>query len=118
MCALDSNDLGQGPAANSYEHGNEPSGFIKGWEFIDQKSNYHLMKDCFTESLFSRPTTFWKILLLLSSQMMAYKYETFSIDYNRHIAPEARTPLGKNPYFRVLISRTRFQIRAVTAQSV
>jgi hypothetical protein len=43
-CGLDASDAGQGPAAGFCEHGNEPSGSIKGWEFLDQLSNYKLLK--------------------------------------------------------------------------
>jgi hypothetical protein len=34
-CGLDSSDSGQGPVAGSCEHGNEPSGSIKGGKFLD-----------------------------------------------------------------------------------
>jgi len=34
-CGLDSSGSGQGPAAGSCQHGNEPSGSIKGKEFLD-----------------------------------------------------------------------------------
>jgi len=34
-CKLDTAGSGQGPVAGSCEHGNEPSGFIKGREFLD-----------------------------------------------------------------------------------
>jgi hypothetical protein len=37
-CALDSSGSGQGSVADSCEHGNEPSGSIKGKEFLDQQS--------------------------------------------------------------------------------
>jgi hypothetical protein len=37
---------GQGPMTNAYEHINEPSCFIKGREFYDQLSNFHLLKKC------------------------------------------------------------------------
>jgi len=33
-----------GPVAVSCEHGNEPSGSIKGAKFLDQLSNYQLLK--------------------------------------------------------------------------
>jgi hypothetical protein len=39
-CGLDSFDSWWGPVAVSREHDNEPSGSIKGWEFIDQLSDY------------------------------------------------------------------------------
>jgi hypothetical protein len=32
---LDSSGLGEAPVAGCYEHGNEPSGFIKCREFLD-----------------------------------------------------------------------------------
>jgi hypothetical protein len=34
-CGLDASESGQGPVVGSCEHGNEPSGFIKGEEFSD-----------------------------------------------------------------------------------
>jgi hypothetical protein len=34
-CGLDSSGSGEGPVAGSCEHGNEPSGSIKGGEFFD-----------------------------------------------------------------------------------
>jgi hypothetical protein len=34
-CGLDASGLGQGPVADSWEHGNEPSGSIKRGEFPD-----------------------------------------------------------------------------------
>jgi hypothetical protein len=34
-CGLDASGSGQGPVAGSSEHGNEPSGSIKGEEFLD-----------------------------------------------------------------------------------
>jgi hypothetical protein len=34
-CGLDSSGSGQGPVAGSCEHSNEPSGFVKGKEFLD-----------------------------------------------------------------------------------
>jgi hypothetical protein len=37
--------------AGSCEHDNEPSGIIKGWEFLDQLGNYqHLKKDFAAQS--------------------------------------------------------------------
>jgi hypothetical protein len=39
-CGLDSSDSGYGPAAGSCEHGNEPSGSIKGREFLDYLNEY------------------------------------------------------------------------------
>jgi hypothetical protein len=41
---LDSSGSGQGPVAGSCEHGNEPSGFIKGREFLDQLRDYYLLR--------------------------------------------------------------------------
>jgi hypothetical protein len=35
---------GQGPVARSCEHGNKPSGSIKGREFLDCMSDYQLLK--------------------------------------------------------------------------
>jgi hypothetical protein len=32
---MDASDSGQGPVADSCEHGNEPPGSIKGEEFLD-----------------------------------------------------------------------------------
>jgi hypothetical protein len=40
---LDSSGSGQGPVAFSYEHG-EHSGSIKGGEFLEQLSDYYLIK--------------------------------------------------------------------------
>jgi hypothetical protein len=40
---LDAYDLEQGPVAGSYEHGNEPSGSIKGGEFLDWLNDYYLL---------------------------------------------------------------------------
>jgi hypothetical protein len=37
-CELDSSGSGQGPMAGSCEHDNEPSGSIKGGEFLDHPS--------------------------------------------------------------------------------
>jgi hypothetical protein len=34
-CGLDSSGSGKGPVTGSCGHGNEPSGFIKGGEFLD-----------------------------------------------------------------------------------
>jgi hypothetical protein len=41
---LDSSGSGQGPVATSYEHGNEPSGYIQGEEFLNQMSDYRLLR--------------------------------------------------------------------------
>jgi hypothetical protein len=32
---LDASGSGQGPVTNTFQHGNEPSGSIKGGEFLD-----------------------------------------------------------------------------------
>jgi hypothetical protein len=40
QCGLDISDSEQGPVVGSCEHGNEPSGTIKGGEFL------HSVKDC------------------------------------------------------------------------
>jgi hypothetical protein len=42
-CELDSCGTGKGKAVGPYEHGNEPSGFTKGGEFLNQLSNYQLL---------------------------------------------------------------------------
>jgi hypothetical protein len=34
-CGLDASGSGLGPVAGPHEHGDEPSGFIKGREFLD-----------------------------------------------------------------------------------
>jgi hypothetical protein len=39
-CGLDACGLGQGPVAGSSERDNEPSGSIKGGEFLDLLSDY------------------------------------------------------------------------------
>jgi len=39
-CGLDASGSGQETVAGSCEHSNEPSGSIKGGEFLDQVSNY------------------------------------------------------------------------------
>jgi hypothetical protein len=36
---MDSSGLGQGPVLGTYEHGNEPSGSIKGRQFLDWLSH-------------------------------------------------------------------------------
>jgi hypothetical protein len=38
-CELDASDSGQGPVVGSCEHGDEPSGFIKGGELLDWLSD-------------------------------------------------------------------------------
>jgi hypothetical protein len=35
-CGLDASDSGSGSVADSYEHGKEPAGSIKGGEFLDR----------------------------------------------------------------------------------
>jgi hypothetical protein len=52
--ALDSSDSGQGPIVGSYEHTNEPSGFIQGGEFLDEMNDYSLLKK---DSVQRRQTT-------------------------------------------------------------
>jgi hypothetical protein len=37
---LDSSGVGQGPVAGPCEHGNEPSGFIRGRGFLDSLSDF------------------------------------------------------------------------------
>lgn len=41
---LDSTGSGQGSLMVSCEHGNKPSGSIKGWSFLDYLTNYQLFK--------------------------------------------------------------------------
>jgi hypothetical protein len=41
---VDLSGTGSGPVENFYEHGNEPSGYIEGGEFLDQLSAYQLLK--------------------------------------------------------------------------
>jgi hypothetical protein len=43
-CGLGASGSGYGPATGSCEHGNEPSSSIKGGEFLDQLSDYQLLK--------------------------------------------------------------------------
>jgi hypothetical protein len=43
-CGLNSAGSEQGSVAACYEHGNEPSGSIKGKECFDQLSDYWLLK--------------------------------------------------------------------------
>jgi hypothetical protein len=45
---LDETGLGQGRMAGSCEHGNEPSGAIKGEKFRGQHSDYHLLQKDYT----------------------------------------------------------------------
>jgi len=40
ICGLVAFGSGQGPVAGSCEHGKQPSGFIKGGEFIELSSDY------------------------------------------------------------------------------
>jgi hypothetical protein len=40
ICGLDASGSGWETVAGSCEHSNEPSGSIKGGEFLDQVSNY------------------------------------------------------------------------------
>jgi len=49
VCGLDTNTSGWRPAVGSFEHGNIPSGSIKGGEFIDQPSAYHLSRTLLRE---------------------------------------------------------------------
>jgi hypothetical protein len=41
---MDASGSGQGPVAVPCEHCNEPSGSIKGGEFLDQLNDYYLLK--------------------------------------------------------------------------
>jgi len=51
-CGLDSSGSGQGQVASCCEHGNEPSGTIKGREFIGYLSDCQLLKkDCTPQSM-------------------------------------------------------------------
>jgi hypothetical protein len=43
-CGLDASYSDQKPLADCCEHGNEALGFIKSREFIDQMSDYQLLK--------------------------------------------------------------------------
>jgi hypothetical protein len=46
-CLLNSSGSGYGLRAGCSEHGNEPSGVVKGREYLDQLSNHHLLRrDC------------------------------------------------------------------------
>jgi hypothetical protein len=50
-CGLNSSGSGQGPIVSSCKHGNEPSGSIKCWEFLERLSNCSLLeKDSATNS--------------------------------------------------------------------
>jgi hypothetical protein len=40
ICGLDSSGSGEGPVADCCERGNELSGCIKWWEFLDELSEY------------------------------------------------------------------------------
>jgi hypothetical protein len=44
-----SSGSGQSVVAGSCEHGNERSGFIKDWEFLDQLSDSQPLNNCFME---------------------------------------------------------------------
>jgi hypothetical protein len=44
VCRQDSSGSGLGPVVDSFELGDEPSGSIKGWEFLDSVSNCWLLK--------------------------------------------------------------------------
>jgi hypothetical protein len=44
MCGVDSSDSGQGRVAGCCEHGNEPSGSVKGGVFLDYLSDCWLLK--------------------------------------------------------------------------
>jgi hypothetical protein len=41
---MNSSGSGQGPVADCCEHGDEPSGSIKGGEFLDQLRNHELSR--------------------------------------------------------------------------
>jgi hypothetical protein len=43
-CGLDTSGLRYGPVAGFYEDSNEPSGSVKGGEFIDQLNDCELLK--------------------------------------------------------------------------
>jgi hypothetical protein len=43
-CEVDASGSGYRPVADSCEHGNEPSGSIKGGNFLEQLSDYQLLK--------------------------------------------------------------------------
>jgi hypothetical protein len=40
MCGLNSSGSGQGPVAGSCEHGNEPSGSVRGGETVNLLSDF------------------------------------------------------------------------------
>jgi hypothetical protein len=42
---MDLTGSGYGPIAGFCEHGNEPSGYIKGWELLDQLSDCEVLKE-------------------------------------------------------------------------
>jgi hypothetical protein len=50
-CELGASGSGQGPMAGCCEHGNEPSGSIKGKELLDLMRNYQLIKKDSVESI-------------------------------------------------------------------
>jgi hypothetical protein len=41
---LDSSDSGYGPVLGTYEHDDEPSGSLKGGEFLEHLNGYQLIK--------------------------------------------------------------------------
>jgi hypothetical protein len=54
-CGLDSRTLGKGLMAGSFKHSNETSTTMKGGEFLDELSSYHLFKKhCYMELSSSR----------------------------------------------------------------
>jgi hypothetical protein len=44
-CGLDISGSGQGPVAGCCEHGDEPSGSVKGAIFLDQLSDCQVLKE-------------------------------------------------------------------------
>jgi hypothetical protein len=42
---VDSSGSGQGQVAGSCEHDNAPSDVIRNWEFLNQLTDYHLIKN-------------------------------------------------------------------------
>jgi hypothetical protein len=46
-CETEAYGSGWVPVAGTCEHGNEPSGSIKGEEFLDQQSDYYFLKKGF-----------------------------------------------------------------------
>jgi hypothetical protein len=46
-CGLDSSGSGEGPVTGSFQHGDETSVSLEGWEFRDELSDYQLpIEDC------------------------------------------------------------------------